>query len=105
MTKDKWKEIYRIFENTYNDFQMEYPNSINGKNEKIRNSSRRSVANSIQIVSTWMKIHPELMTVFVGNNTNPNAIAFAYDEFLQPRYFQKDMPEYLNRIKAHINSL
>lgn len=36
MTKDKWNEVYNIFEKAYNDFQMEYPTSQNGKNLKIR---------------------------------------------------------------------
>ena len=52
-----------------------------------------------------MEIHPELMEVFAGKDARINDKAFAYDEFLKPRYFQKDMPEYLNRIKTHINSL
>lgn len=52
-----------------------------------------------------MGIHPELMEVFAGKDARINDKAFAYDEFLKPRYFQKDMPEYLNRIKTHINSL
>lgn len=105
MTKDKWKEVYSIFEKAYNDFQMEYPTSKNGKNKKIREASERRVDNSIQIVSTWMEIHPELMDVFTGKDARINDKAFAYDEFLKPRYFQKDMPEYLNRIKTHIDSL
>ena len=68
MTKEKWKEVYSIFEKAYNDFQMEYPTSKNGNNHKIRKASERSVDNSIRIVSTWMEIYPELMEVFAGKN-------------------------------------
>lgn len=105
MTKDKWTEIYDIFERAFSDFQMEYPTFKNGKNQKIRDTAERKVDNSIQIVSTWMEIHPELMEVFTGKDARINDKAFAYDEFLKPRYFQNDMPKYLKKIKLHIDSL
>jgi hypothetical protein len=104
MTKDKWKEVQIIFEKAYNDFQMEYSTSKKGKNQKIREASNTRVDNSIQIVSTWMEINPELMEVFAGKDEGINDEAFDYDEFLKPRCFQKNMSEYLNRIKTHINS-
>jgi len=105
MTTDKWKEIYSIFEKAYFDFQMEYPTTKNGKNKKIREEAERRVDSSIQLVSTWMEIHPELMELFAGKDARINDKASAYDDFLKPRYFQNDMPKFLNRMKEHIDSL
>ena len=44
MTKDKWNEVYSIFEKAYNDFQMEYQLL---KMERIKKSEKLQKEGSI----------------------------------------------------------
>ncbi|MBO3273075.1 hypothetical protein, partial [Hymenobacter defluvii] len=40
-----------------------------------------------------------------GSNTDTHTCAIFYDEFKQPRYFEHEMPAFLNKIKEKIQSL
>lgn len=105
MTKEEWQNLFNILQTTYRNFQIEYQNMRNGKNRKIRDKGERDVNNSIQLTTIWIRKYPEAYAILTGENGSDFNRFIVWDEFQLPQWFNNDMPEFLERLEAKINSL
>ena len=83
---------------------MNYSNYLNGRNKKIRNDAERTVNNAIQLADYHILKNEDVFNLLTGGNQITDfGRTISYDEFLLPRYFGRDMSEFLNKIQDKIN--
>ena len=105
MNKDEWQKTHSILTETYNDFQNEYSNYLKGRNKKIRDKAQQTIESAISTANVNIVRKQEVYDLLTGGEgVSDYGRAIAYDEFVQPRYFVKDMPRFLEKIEKKINS-
>ena len=105
MNKGDWEKLYEILDNCYSNFRADYHNSKNGKNKKIRDRASYNVDNEISLAIRWIEKYPESFDLMTGENATGFDKAIVWDEFIRPNWFNVDMPRFLERIKAKIESI
>ena len=105
MTINEWKELYRILDDQHSEFLLQYPQSKNGKNKKIREAASTKAYNCIDLCCNWILRHPEAYELIAPNEQSDYGRAIVWDEFKRARYFGNDMTKFLEKVKAKIESL
>ncbi len=101
MDKDKFRSTYEVLNNLHSDFIMAYPNYTSGKNKEVRKTAERKVESAITLTKLNIERNPDVSRLFAESKFGE---PYAYDEFYQPRYFGRDMSEFLRIIKEKLES-
>ncbi|MEQ8241756.1 MAG: hypothetical protein RIA69_21255 [Cyclobacteriaceae bacterium] len=104
MTKEDWQNLYNILDQIHSDFQNAYHDYKNGRNKAIRSQGERKVDSSINLADYHISKNYEAYELLTGIEGSDYSRAINYDEFKQPRYFGRDLSEFLEKIKVKIKS-
>lgn len=104
MTKQEWSELYGKLEKVYSEFLLEYPQFENGRNAQIRSNAERKVLSLISSADNLISKRQEAFELLTGEDNTEFGSSIAYEEFLIPRYFYRDMGEFLEKIRVKIKN-
>ncbi|MFN3758432.1 MAG: hypothetical protein ACK4SF_04375 [Algoriphagus aquaeductus] len=105
MNKNEWESIYRILDGCNNDFQEGYRMSNQGSNDKKRKDGKRKYESAMLLAKTNIKNKSEVLKLLLGENIESIQGAINFAEFEQPKWFQRDLPRLLAKIKGKISDL
>lgn len=102
MNKTEWEGVFNILEKCHSDFNDAYSDYKNGRNNQIRKAAEGKVNSSIALARMHVERNQEILGLISSSKFGH---VYAYDEFWQARYFDRDMSEFLKIMKEHIDSL
>jgi hypothetical protein len=98
MDKKQWQDLYNQLDQIYTDFHLAYNLYQNGSNKQKRKECELKVGSAIHQAVYYINQYPEAVKLLTEGNP------FAYDEFLIPRYFARDLPDFLLKMKKKIDN-
>jgi len=104
MNHEQWSKTYGELSDYYKRFATHYPNYIKGKNKKIRSDAEREMRAAMHGATFTVKNNSEIRELLTSDPTLFGRV-IAFDEFKDPRYFQQDMPNFLNKIEDKIKNI
>jgi hypothetical protein len=106
MDKSDWVKLYSELDQTLNEYNHALHNFRNGKNATIRKSGERSLDILLSRAKNLIFQNHDLHALFDEEvKQSGDSEVFFIDEFFDWNYFHKDMPEFLERVKNHIQGL
>jgi hypothetical protein len=105
MEKTDWQILYQDLNELHKKFYFQYKNYSHGKNKTIRAIGEREVSDIISRTKRLIAASPEAYTLLTGGpESDDYSRAIIYDEFFTPRYFGKDMGNFLDKIKEIVKN-
>jgi len=104
MNKEEWQKLYETLNQIHSDFYTAYHEYDKGKNKKIREAGGRRVDNAIFLADHQICKNIEAYKLLTGEDGSDYSRAIIFDEFRQPRYFGRDLGEFLKLIQTKINN-
>ena len=89
MTKEEWKELYKILNEIYSEFNKNYRDYQNGKNKKAREEALKRSKSAILLADFHIKKNREALVLLIDGRD------FFYNEFRKIGYFENDMIDFL----------
>ncbi|MDA3852989.1 MAG: hypothetical protein PF444_01925 [Bacteroidales bacterium] len=93
MEKQQWQDLYTQLDSLLTDFNLAYAMHTSATNKQDINNADSNAKKVIFKAKRQIERHPEVYKLITGGNV------FLYDEFFIPKYFTRDMPALLTKIK------
>ena len=105
MAQEQLQEAYNQLERICQEFSSAYYTSRKGKNKQIRAAADRNVESLITRAKFYLSQNAEIYELASGGPGNSNYDkAIQLDEFFQPRYFEGEMAELLQKVREKLNN-